>query len=45
MKQYCFYFDEAFHDKKIILGADGFFNAKCANSMQNYVGVYVLGVG
>lgn len=41
MKQYCFYFDEAFHDKKIILDTDGFFNANRPDGMQNYVGVYV----
>ncbi len=38
---YYFYFDEAFHDRKIRINEKGKLNTKVPNALDNYVGVFL----
>ena len=37
---YCFYFDETFHDRKITIGAQGIINSFRPDSNDSYIGVF-----
>ncbi|WOO35805.1 hypothetical protein R2R35_18670 [Anaerocolumna sp. AGMB13020] len=40
MKSYVFYFDESFHDRKILVNKNGQINAMADNSLESYIGVF-----
>lgn len=40
ISSYVFYFDESFHDRKILVNENGEFNVMADNSLDNYIGVF-----
>ncbi len=40
MSNYIFYFDEAYHDRKISISEKGILNTQVPNALDNYVGVF-----
>lgn len=40
ISSYVFYFDESFHDRKILVNENGKFNVMADNSLDSYIGVF-----